>query len=213
MTVDSPHIRDNVVIMESLEPRRAYRMQARADAAAETGERILAAAAEVFWELPTDRISLPEVARRANVSVATVLRRFGDKDALMLAAAEREAIDVRRQREQAPEGDVPAAVVVLVAHYERHGEKVMKLLSEEHRVPGLEKYAAMGRSSHRLWCERVFASSLAGLGVVDRRRRLAELIAVCDVYTWKLLRQQSGLSRRQTELALIEMLTPLTGEF
>ena len=43
------------------------------------------------------------------------------------------------------------------------------------------------------------------------RRRLAQLVAVCDVYTWKLLRRDAGLSRRQTELALVELLEPLTG--
>jgi hypothetical protein len=32
---------------------------------------------------------------------------------------------------------------------------------------------------------------------------------VCDVYTWKLLRRDAGLSRRQTELALLELLGPL----
>ena len=44
---------------------------------------------------------------------------------------------------------------------------------------------------------------------MDRRRRLAQLVSICDVYTWKLLRKDAGLSRRQTELALIELLQPL----
>jgi len=35
-------------------------------------------------------------------------------------------------------------------------------------------------------------------------------VAVCDVYTWKLLRRDAGLSRRQTERALVELLEPLT---
>jgi hypothetical protein len=34
---------------------------------------------------------------------------------------------------------------------------------------------------------------------------------VTDVLTWKLLRRDRGLSRRQTELALRELLAPLTG--
>jgi AcrR family transcriptional regulator len=38
----------------------------------------------------------------------------------------------------------------------------------------------------------------------------AELIAVCDVYTWRLLRRGSGLIPRQTELALLELITSLT---
>ena len=37
-----------------------------------------------------------------------------------------------------------------------------------------------------------------------------QLVAVCDVYTWKLLRRDSGLSRRQAATALLELLQPLT---
>jgi hypothetical protein len=63
---------------------------------------------------------------------------------------------------------------------------------------------------HREWCARVFASALADLLPTSRRqRRLAQLVAICDVYTWKLLRRDARLSRRQTELALVELLNPL----
>jgi hypothetical protein len=34
-------------------------------------------------------------------------------------------------------------------------------------------------------------------------------VTVCDVYVWKLLRRDAGLSRRQTELALVELLEPM----
>jgi hypothetical protein len=63
---------------------------------------------------------------------------------------------------------------------------------------------------HREWCEAVFAPTLAGLSATERARRLAQLVAICDVYTWMLLRRRSGLTRRQTELALRELLKPLT---
>ena len=55
----------------------------------------------------------------------------------------------------------------------------------------------------------MFAPALAGRVGVERRRRLAQLVAICDVYTWKLLRRDAGLGRRQTELALVELLGPL----
>jgi hypothetical protein len=35
---------------------------------------------------------------------------------------------------------------------------------------------------------------------------------VCDVYTWKLLRLDAGLSRRQTEIAMAELLNPMLEE-
>jgi hypothetical protein len=57
----------------------------------------------------------------------------------------------------------------------------------------------------------VFAPALTGRRGAERARRLAQLIAVTDVLTWKLLRHDRQLSRCQTELALIELLRPLTG--
>jgi AcrR family transcriptional regulator len=180
-------------------------MVARAEAAAATGERILDAAAEVFWESP-GQVSLEEVAGRAGVSVQTVIRRFGGRDGLMAAAGEREEERVLERRLKAPEGDVGAAVRVLVEEYEATGDRVVQMLAEEERVPELREIADRGREVHRRWCARVFAPALRGRSGVQRERRLAQLVAVCDVYTWKLLRRDSGLSRRQTELAMVELL-------
>jgi AcrR family transcriptional regulator len=190
------------------DPNRRYRMVARAASVAATGERILDAAVELFWELPGE-VSLDEVARRAGVTVQTVIRRFGGREGLFAAAAEREVERVRAQRDEAPAGDVAGAVRVLVDHYEALGHRVLRLLAEEERVPRLRELAEQGRTYHRDWCARVFAFALEGRAGVERRRRLAQLVAVCDVYTWKLLRRDARLSRRQTELALVELLEPL----
>jgi AcrR family transcriptional regulator len=195
----------------SREPRRPYRMRARASSTALTGERILDAAVAVFWERPVKNIPLDEVARRAGVSVQTVIRHFGDKDGLFTAAMEREYGRIRRQRDQAAVADLKGAVRVLVDHYEEVGDGVLRMLAEEHSVPGLREVANVGRGYHREWCERVFAAALAGRRGAERDRRLAQLIAVTDVMTWKLLRRDRGLSRKQTELAVRELLEPLSG--
>ena len=187
-------------------------MVARAESAAATGERILDAAVEVFWELPREQITLDEVARRAGVAVQTVIRRFGGGEGLFAAAVERETERVRRQRAQAPVGDVAGAVRVLLDHYESLGDRVLKLLAEAEHHPGLREVADRGRVLHGEWCARVFAPALEGRVGVERSRRLAQLVAICDVYTWKLLRRDAGLSRRQTELALAELLEPLLEE-
>jgi AcrR family transcriptional regulator len=191
---------------------RGYRMTARAVSTAATAERILDAALEMFWEMPTNQISLDEVARRSGVSVQTVIRRYGGKDGLVAAAAERESTAIRRQRDQAPTGDVTVAIQVLVEHYEAFGDRVLRMLAEQDRVPALRQIVDGGRTLHRDWCTRVFAAALAGREPDVRRRRLAQLVAVCDVYMWKLLRRDAGLSRRQTELAIVELLTPILKE-
>jgi len=175
---------------------------------AATGERILDAAVEAFWERPSDQTSLDEVARRAGVSVQTVIRRFGGEEPF-LAAVERESERVRQERNPAAVTDAAGAVAQLITHYEAMGDRVLRMLEEETRMPALRQVVDGGRRAHRDWCERVFASELAGLGVARRRRRVAQLVAVCDVYTWKLLRRDAGLSRKETELAVLELLKPL----
>jgi len=191
------------------EPSREYRMGARAEAAAATGERILDEAVRLFWESPGADVSLDAVARGAGVTRQTVIRRFGGKEGLMAAAAAREAQRVRDQRGTAPVGDVAAAVSVLVEHYERDGERVLRLLAEEGRSPAVAELAESGRRLHREWCAEVFAPALVRVTGAERRTRLAQVVAVCDVYVWKLLRLDSGLSRKHTELALVGLLAPI----
>lgn len=186
-------------------------MKARADAAAATAERILDAAIELFWERPSVDVPLEEVAHRAGVSVQTVIRRFGGKEGLLWAAAEREGRRIGEQRSQASPGNLTGTVSVLVDHYEEFGDRVLRMLAEEERAPTLTPIVNEGRTLHREWCARIFGGALDRRSGVERERLLAQLIAVCDVYTWKLLRRDSRLSRRQTELAIRELLNGLLG--
>jgi hypothetical protein len=45
--------------------------------------------------------------------------------------------------------------------------------------------------------------------VALRARRLAQVVAVCDATTWRILRFDAGLSPAEVELALSELLEPL----
>lgn len=191
------------------EATRPYVMRDRARTAAATGERILEAVAELFVEVPFAQLTLGAVAERAGVTVQTVLRRFGDKEGLFAAAAQRSAGLVAAHRDAAPVGDLPAIVANLVDHYEMAGDIALRLLAEEESSPEIAAITSTGRTYHQGWCARVFAPVLGELTGVERDRRLAQLVAVCDVYTWKLLRRDAGLSRRQVTIALRELLEPL----
>jgi AcrR family transcriptional regulator len=188
---------------------RPYRMSARADATRATAARILDAALEVFWERPTHQISLEDVARRAGVTKQTVLRRFGSKSGLLAAAGERSFERVRAERDIVTPGDTAGAARALVAHYERLGDGVLRLLAEETREPALRPLVDRGRAYHVDWCARAFEPALRELRGAARERRLAQLVVVTDVYTWKLLRRDRGLSRRQTETAMRELVEAL----
>lgn len=189
---------------------RPYDMRKRASSAAETGRRILQATEDLFMEGPLADLTLNAVAERAGVTVQTVIRRFRDRTGLINATAEYTSGRVVSQRDAAPAGDVRAAVENLVEHYETTGTLALKMLAEESASPVMAEITEGGRRYHRQWCERVFAPFLQGLNEPDRTRRLAQFVALCDVYTWKLLRLDAGLSRDQVTLSLLEMLEPFT---
>lgn len=192
--------------------RRIYRQSARAESYARTHEAILCAALDLFWDTPSPDLRLETVADRAGVTVPTVLRHFESKAALTAAAAEWQAGQVAATRDPDAARDLASAVRQLVAHYEEIGDGVVRLLVEEQRTPELRPMAEQGRAFHRQWCSRVFAPTLADLPPAARRIRLAQLVAVCDVQMWRLLRRQQGLSRRATEAALHDLLRPLVRE-
>ena len=192
--------------------KRRYRMGARAEAAAETERSILGAVIELHMKRYFDQVSLEDIAGRAGVTVQTVLRRFGSKERLIEAASEEVRGRVASQRDEAPVGDVAGAIGNLVDHYEEWGESVLRLLAQEDRVPAFRRATNAGRVMHREWVERTFAPLLDGRSGEARGRLLAQLVAVCDVYVWKVLRKDMGLSRGQTELALREMIAALKGE-
>lgn len=188
---------------------RPYVMTARARAVEETATRMVEAFTTLFVERPFAQITLREVAERAGVSVQTLIRHFGDKDGLTAAAAAHGAAAVAEQRAAAVPGDVAGSVAVLVDHYEAYGVLSLRLLAEEDSSPAVAVVARAGRDLHRDWCARVFAPFLRDLSRTDHDRRLAQLVAVCDVWTWRLLRD-AGLGPDQVRLALTELLAPLT---
>ncbi|WJH23580.1 TetR/AcrR family transcriptional regulator [Pseudarthrobacter defluvii] len=190
---------------------RAYDSPKRTSAAAQTGRRILQATEDLFMEGPLADVTLSAVAARAGVTVQTVIRRFGDRASLIGACSAAAMDRVGSERNAAPPGDVPAAVDNLLEHYETTGALALKMLAEEETSSVLAEITEGGRQLHREWCERVFAPFLTDDFLpdgVERKRRFAQFVALCDVYTWKLLRLDAGLSRDQVAHCLLEMLEP-----
>jgi AcrR family transcriptional regulator len=190
--------------------KRPYRMRARADATAATGERILDAAEASFFAGDGEEPTLAEVAERSGVSVQTVLRRFGNRDGVFTAAIARMAAEVGRQRGSAPVGDAAGAIANLVDHYEEVGDRVLRMLEEASRNKAIRQLTKLGFAYHREWCKRVFAPTLEVLDERERALRTAQLVAATDICVWKLLRRDQRLGRERTELAMLGMVEPLT---
>jgi AcrR family transcriptional regulator len=186
-------------------------MVARAEAAAATRERLLEAAWGHFAERHFEDVRLAAIASDAGVSAQTLHAHFGTKDALFIAAWQRRMEPEGARRDSAAAGEVRAAVRVLYDSYERDGDAVLRLLAQEERIPAVHEMADAGRAWHRGWVDRTFAPLLEGLRGAARERRLVALIVATDLLTWKLLRREMGLGRKQAERIVIEMLTTSKG--
>lgn len=174
---------------------KRYSMELRAAAAEATHERILVAAQEAFLERWYDEVTLAEVARRAGVSGQTIINHFGGKDQLFAAAHARLGEELVDRRYRAEPGDVAQAIDALLEDYEVTGDSVVRLLALEEKVPALGKMIAGGRKGHREWVETMFQAP----------ELVPELIVATDVYSWKLLRRDQGLSREDTAAAIRHM--------
>jgi AcrR family transcriptional regulator len=189
--------------------KRPYRMTARAKATAATRERILDAAEVAFDELLFEELTLAAVAERAGVSVQTVLRHFDSKDGLFMASLLHTGAKMAPDRTVLPVGDLEEIVGVLVDHYEKFGNRLLRTLAQEDREPTIRMLTDLGREFHLQWCKQAFAPALKGLRGAKRERRIAQFVTGTDIYVWKLLRLDRGLNRAQTKLAMRELLEPL----
>ena len=173
-------------------------MAARADAAARTARDILTGTAALWRERPLDEITLAAIAERAGVSVRTVIRRFGSRDGIIAACIEADAAGIISDRDQARTGDVEGALRVLLMHYERDGDAVLRTLPLEHELPEAKTIIQAGRDGHRAWCARVFAPFLPPPADAAYGTRLDALVAATDLYAWKLLRRDLQRSADET---------------
>ena len=186
--------------------KRRYRMSARAEAAAATGERLLEAAWKHFGTQAYEEVRLREIAADAGVTEQTLLARFHSKDALLAAAYRWWGRREISRRDAAPVGRFPEAVTNVFDHYEAHGTAILRMLSQEDRIPAVREMTDRGRDYHRDWAGRVFEPVLSGLPPASRDRRLAALVIATDVLVWKLLRRDMQFDRSQSERIVLEMI-------
>ncbi len=191
---------------------RTYRQTSRADSAAATHQRILdafEARARTGW---MDEITLDEVARDAGVTVQTVIRRFGGKEGLLNALAEQMGRSIMQGRGVVATGDWRGHIQTAVADYEVTGDFVLRLLAQEERWPALKPALSVGRSGHRNLVVKVYEPWLGPLKQPDREQRIATLVTLTDVYVWRLLRRDQGLSVQTTTATMVDLVARLIGE-
>lgn len=172
--------------------KRSYEMRARKQTTAATRDAIVQAAIDSVVAERSLGITLGSVADRAGVTVKTVLRHFGSREELIGAVYLQILRDVMTER-TVTSSDPERELTVLIEHYERRADMVLGLLAEEDDEPRARLMCDTGRTLHRQWVDEVFG---AGLPVEpsERARIIDAMVVVTDVYCWKLLRRDRGLT-------------------
>ncbi|WP_205875605.1 TetR/AcrR family transcriptional regulator [Mycobacterium camsae] len=177
--------------------KRGYEMRARKDAADATHEAILQATIDCFVVEQSVAITLNMIAERAGVTVKTVMRHFGSREAVIASAWARVHEEILVERIP-PSEDRDRALEVLLEHYERRGDMVLGVLREEDFDPRARSMCDRGRIEHRRWVTEVFSSRLPDEDEPAQRARVVDaLVVATDLYTWKLLRRDRSLTTDQ----------------
>ncbi|MCU0274512.1 MAG: hypothetical protein MUE34_14865 [Acidimicrobiales bacterium] len=143
------------------------------------------------------------------MSVQTVLRAFNSRNGLIYAAigtfratqgpTELEHVEIE------PFASLADAVRSLFEDYESIGDRVVRMLAEEHRVEGFAEVAAVGREMHRRWVVSAFGPRLPARKGRGRDEVVTALVAATDVSVWKLLRRDLHLDRAAAERIVLRL--------
>jgi AcrR family transcriptional regulator len=157
-------------------------------------------------------MKIEAIAAGARTTVRTVMRLFGSKPELFAQAlhglSQFGFLDTA-----APEFDrIETLVRSAYLFYEKVGDTVIRWLADEPRVPAMQQHLAIGRQHLRAWVTAAFNTELEQLELPARKELLDGLIVAFDVYSWKLLRRDFGLSRQRAEATTRRMVRALIGE-
>jgi AcrR family transcriptional regulator len=189
---------------------RQYVMRARAESAAATKQSILESAHQLLLAHSFEEMTVDMVAAGADTTTRTVLRLFGSKEELLARA-----LHSLGQFGLAPStpSDVEALVSGTYDFYEKVGDTVIRWLADEPRIVAMHEHLNIGRRHLRAWVAEAFASELNQLRGSAQRELHDALIVAFDVYTWKLLRRDFGLSRRTAQATTLRIVRGLIGGY
>lgn len=186
---------------------RTYTQGARAEAVDARRHAVLDALQSLFVELPYDEITLVSIAERSGVSLKTVTRQFGTKEAIVTAFSKRRA-GAEQNRRAVPVGDIAGVVQILSERYTEMSEMAARRIALEDSVPVIREAANRIRRMHLDWLAEAFAPWLPPESNPIRRERLAALFTATEIYAWWSLRQL-GFTTSEVSAAMLDTLSSL----
>jgi len=192
--------------------KRSYTSVHRAKKVEDNNQRVLDAVTMLWKGLPLGEITLDKIAENAGVTVRTILRKFGSREGLFQACVKKNASSVTSHRDKTSPGDLENILDDLLKEYEESGDASVRTLAAENEIEVAAEIIRQGRAYHKKWCARVFRDYLPGSRDITYKTRLMSFVAVTDVYVWKLLRRDSGLSYAHTRQVMKNMLECLINQ-
>lgn len=173
---------------------RKYDMKKRTNSAQHTKEKIIKSAEVLLSNGELKEVTLPAIAKGAGVTVQTVIRQMGSRDGCLSAVAKTVYERVAAQRGEVKPGDIDSTITVLIDHYESEGRLMLNLLKQENKNESfLLNAIKIGREYHKNWVKHCFGP------LMDKREEtLDALIAITDIYLYKILRLDMGRSIKTT---------------
>jgi AcrR family transcriptional regulator len=174
---------------------RTYTLKRRAEAQAETRQRIVEAAVDLHGELGPALTSMSAVAERAGVQRNTLYAHFPDERSLLLAcsAASLERDPLPEAAEWRGIGDrqarLAAGLAAIYAWYTRNAQLAGCVLRDAEFHPLVREIAALRYAPHMAAYEAVLGKGLT-------KAQLAVLRVALNYFTWRSLARDSALPAR-----------------
>ena len=189
---------------------RQYRMTKRADARGETRDRIVRATMALHDQQGVATTTFADIAERAGVGPATVLRHFPTLGSLVIACGQHVAEEMRplnpadSARLFAGLATTAARLERLVseidAFYERGSFRLIAAGNDRDRVPELDQFLKMVDAG---------LEALIREAIVDEARGepiISVLMALCSVSVWQRL-NRANLAASERQAILVDLLT------
>lgn len=179
-----------------LQMPRKYNNTKRVNSAKKTNIKIIEATEYLLANVPLSHVTLPEIAKKAEITVQTVMRHMGSRDGCLNTAAEYVANRIDSQRSKTEPGDIDAAISDIISHYESEGRLILNILAQTNNGDSfINSVTERGRIYHRKWVEHCFGPHIN----ISNEETIDALAAATDIYVYKIIRLDMGRSLNVTK--------------
>jgi AcrR family transcriptional regulator len=193
---------------------RKYELRQRAEAQAETRQRIVDAAVALHGSVGPAATTISAIAERAGVQRLTVYRHFPDERALFRACSGHWAAmhPLPEPSSWSSAGDPAArlelALGQLYAHYRETEQMNANIRRDLPVLPAIQEIAA----SRAPYWESVRAALLRGWNVRGRRRRRLDAVIghSVDFETWRSLTRRQGVADEEAVALMVALACAVT---